>query len=156
MANPIPKGLESFVPHLVFEDASKAMEFYKTAFGAKEIMRSTMPNGKIMHAEMEVDGRRFFLNDDFPEMSGGKSSYPKALGGTPVTIHLFVKDCDGFVERAKKAGAQVLMGPDDMFWGDRYALLKDPFGHSWSFATHIKDMTPQEMERATKEAFAQS
>jgi uncharacterized glyoxalase superfamily protein PhnB len=107
-----------------------------------------------MHAEIKIGGRPVFLVDDFPEYCEGKASSPQALGGTPVTIHRFVEDCDAAIERAVKAGATVQMPAADMFWGDRYGVVIDPFGHSWSLATHIRDMTPQQMAQEMEAAFA--
>jgi PhnB protein len=148
----MPKGL---VPHLVVDGASKAMDFYAKAFGAEEICRMPAPDGKrLMHAEMKLGDQVVFLCDDFPEYCGGKSRTPAALGGSTVTIHRYTDDCDAAIAKAQKAGATVTMPPEDMFWGDRYGSVTDPFGHTWSFATHIKDMTPEEMEEAAKTAFA--
>jgi uncharacterized glyoxalase superfamily protein PhnB len=112
------------------------------------------PDGKrLMHAEMKLGDQVVFLCDDFPEYCGGKSRTPSALGGSTVTIHRYTDDCDAAIAKAQKAGATVTMPPEDMFWGDRYGSVTDPFGHTWSFATHIKDMTPEEMEEAAKSAF---
>jgi PhnB protein len=108
----------------------------------------------MMHAAIRIGGRLVFLVDDFPEFCGGKASSPKALNGTPVTIHRYVEDCDAAIKRAEDAGATVLMPVQDMFWG-RYHVVTDPFGHHWSFATHLKDLTPAEIESAMKESFAQ-
>ncbi len=132
------------------------MEFYKRAFGAEEIDRVPAPDGRrIVHAAMRIGGGVVFLVDDFPEFSGGKASSPKALNGTPVTIHRYVENCDAAIGRAADAGATVLMPPDDMFWGDRYGVVTDPFGHNWSFATHVRDLSPADIQAAMKEAFAQ-
>ncbi|MBX3352546.1 MAG: VOC family protein [Phycisphaeraceae bacterium] len=146
----MPKGL---VPHLVVDGAAKALEFYAKAFGAEETCRMPSPDGRLMHAEMTIGDQTIFLCDDFPEYCGGKSRTPTALGGSTVTIHRYVKDCDAAIAKAEKAGATVLMPAEDMFWGDRYGSVTDPFGHTWSFATHIKDMTPDEMAEAGKAAF---
>lgn len=146
----MPKGL---VPHLVVDGAAKALEFYAKAFGAEETCRMPSPDGRLMHAEMTIGDQTIFLCDDFPEYCGGKSRTPTALGGSTVTIHRYVKDCDAAIAKAEKAGASVLMPAEDMFWGDRYGSVTDPFGHTWSFATHIKDMTPEEMAEAGKAAF---
>ncbi|MGP1310474.1 MAG: VOC family protein [Phycisphaerales bacterium] len=147
----MPKG---FVPHLVVDDAAKALEWYAKAFGAEETCRMPAPDGKrLMHAEMKIGDHTFFLCDDFPEYCEGQSRSAKALGGSSVTIHQYVEDCDAAVARAEKAGAEVKMPPTDMFWGDRYGGVHDPFGHSWTFATHIKDMTPEEMAEGAKAAF---
>lgn len=152
-ANPIPPGQEGLIPHLVCKGAADALEFYKKAFGAQELCRMPGPDGRLMHAQMLIDGRPLFLADDFPEYCHGKPSNANALGGTPVTIHRFVKDTDAAMKQAEKAGATVLMPASDMFWGDRYGLVKDPFGHHWAFATHVKDMTPDEMMEASKACF---
>lgn len=152
MAKPIPAGHEGFIPHLVLSDASAAMEFYKKAFGAEEISRMPAPDGKrLWHAEMRIGDRVFYLADDFPEAFGGKARSPKALGASPVTIHMYVEDIDKSFERATAAGATATMPPMDMFWGDRYGNLTDPFGHTWGLATHLKDMTPEEMNQAAAE-----
>ena len=150
----IPPGHEGPIPHLVCDPCAEAIEFYKKAFGAEEVRRAPAPDGRrIMHAEIKIGGRPVFLVDDFPEFCEGKASSPKALGGTPVTIHRFVDDCDAAIERAVKAGATVQMPPADMFWGDRYGVVIDPFGHSWSLATHVRDMTPEEIAKAMESAF---
>lgn len=127
-------------PHLVVSDAAAALEFYKKAFGATETMRMPAEDQKrLMHSEISVNGARIFVMDDFPEyrdshQQDGNWRPPSALGGTTVTIHLEVKNCDEAVKRAKDAGAKVLMEPWDAFWGARYAQILDPFGHAWSFA----------------------
>lgn len=151
---PIPEGCEGIIVHLVVDDAAKALDFYTKAFDAKEIYRAATPDGsKIMHAEMRLGTSVFYLADDFPEWSG-VSRTPKALGGSPLNIHRYVPDTDAAVARAKKAGATVTMEPEDMFWGDRYAKVTDPFGHEWAFATHLRDVTPEEMEKAAAEMFS--
>ena len=153
---PVPPGMEGLIPHLVCDPCAEAIEFYKQAFGAEELMRMLAPDGqRIMHAAIRIGQSHVFLVDDFPEFCGGKSSTAKALGGTPVTIHRYVPDCDAAVKRAEKAGATVFMPPADMFWGDRYGMVSDPFGHQWSFATHIKDLTPEQVREGMNEAFAQ-
>lgn len=155
MTNWVPPGHEGLIPHLVCDPCADAIEFYKKAFGARETGRMSVPDGtKIMHAEILIDGRPVFLADDFPEFCGGKSQSPAALGGTPVTIHRYVKDCDAAIKRAQEAGATVKMPAEDMFWGDRYGVVTDPFGHSWSLATHISDPTPEEMAQAAQAMFA--
>lgn len=155
MSAPIPPGSEGIIPHLVCDPCADAIEFYKQAFGAKEICRMLAPDGKrIMHAAIEIDGRPLFLVDDFPEYCEGKASSPKALGGTPVTIHRYVPDCDAAIERARQAGATVKMPAADMFWGDRYGVIVDPFGHVWSLATHLRDLTSEEMAKGAEAAFA--
>jgi PhnB protein len=153
--DPIPTGRDGLIPHLVCDPCADAIEFYKKAFGATEVGRVPAPGGKkLMHAEILIDGRPVFLVDDFPEFCEGKSQTPKALGGTPVTVHRYVENCDATIQRAADAGATVKMPAQDMFWGDRYGVVTDPFGHSWSFATHIRDLTPQEMAEGMEAAFA--
>jgi PhnB protein len=155
-SQPIPTGQDGLIPHLVCGGCADAIEFYKKAFGATEICRMSMPgDDRIMHAQIEIGGRPLYLADDFPEFCEGKPSSPKALGGTPVTIHRYVEDCDAAIKRAEDAGGTVTMPATDMFWGDRYGVVTDPFGHSWAFATHIKDLTPDEMMQGAAAMFAQ-
>lgn len=155
MTKAIPAGREGLIPHLKCDRAADAIEFYKKAFGAEEVSRMPAPDGKrIMHAEIRIGGQAVFLADDFPEYCGGKASSPKALGGTPVTIHRYVSDCDAAIRRAFDAGATVTMPAQDMFWGDRYGVVTDPFGHVWSLATHQRTLSPQEMAGAMQEAMA--
>lgn len=151
---PVPDGMDAAIPHLIVDGASEAIDFYKKAFGATEISRAPAPDGsRLMHAEIMIGISRFYLNDEFPEMCDGKKFSPKALGGSPMVIHRYVEDCDTAITRAEKAGAKVTMKPADMFWGDRYGTIEDPFGHRWSFATHIKDVSPEEMAAAAEQAF---
>lgn len=155
MTTPIPPGRDGLIPHLVCSPCTDAIEFYKRAFGAEEISRLPGPDGKIMHAELLIGGQAVFLVDDFPEYCGGKSQTALALGGTPVTIHRYVLDCDAAIKRAEEAGATVKMPAQDMFWGDRYGVVVDPFGHNWSLATHQRDLSAEETLQAMDEAFAQ-
>ena len=149
--NPIPDGFHTLTPHLTVRDAAAAIEFYKKAFGAVETVRHAGPDGKtIMHASLRIGDSPFMLNDEFPEM-GGKG--PQALGGTPVTIHLYSGDVDALFARAVAAGAKVTMPLADQFWGSRYGQLEDPFGHRWSLAQHIEDVTPEESARRMKKLF---
>jgi uncharacterized glyoxalase superfamily protein PhnB len=148
--SPIPAGQEGLIPHLVCEHCAEAIEFYKKAFGAEEVSRSPGPDGRLMHAAIRIGKNVVFLNDDFPEFCGGKSHTPKALTGTPVTIHQYVKDVDAAMKRAQDAGATIKMPAQDMFWGDRYGVVIDPSGHQWSLATHIKDATPEDVAAAMK------
>ncbi|MGZ5114105.1 MAG: VOC family protein [Usitatibacter sp.] len=145
--NPIPKGMTAVTPYLVCARAAEAIEFYKKAFGAVEESRLPGPGGKVMHAIIRIGGAAIMLVDEAPEwgMLG-----PKALKGSPVTIHLYVEDTDAFVARAEKAGAKVTMPVADMFWGDRYGTLEDPSGHRWSVGTHMRDVTTEEMVAAMK------
>jgi len=152
---PIPPGHENLIPHLVCSPCDKAIDFYKQAFGAVEFHRMIEPGGKrIMHAAMQLGKSIFFLNDDFPEACGGKSQTAVALQGTPVTLHRYVENCDAAIQQAVDAGATVMMPATDMFWGDRYGMVVDPFGHRWSIATHITDLTPQQMQAAMNTACA--
>ncbi len=154
---PIPPGHENLIPHLVCEPCAEAIEFYKKALGVEEVWRMTAPDGqRIMHAAIRLGNSLIFLASDFPEYCGGKSMTPIALGGTPVTLHQYVPDCDAAIERAVRAGATVEMPATDMFWGDRYGMIRDPYGHRWSLATHIQDLTPEQMQKGMEEAFAQS
>src|SRR5262245_24592758 len=148
---PVPEGFHTLTPHLVVKDCAAALAFYAKALGASELRRHPGPGGKIIHAEMKIGDSVFFLNDEFPEM-GARG--PLSIGGTPVTLHLFVENCDALFNRAVAAGATVIMPLADQFWGDRYGIVKDPFGHHWSIATHVKDMTPQELQAAGAAAMA--
>lgn len=126
-------------PHLCVHDAKAASAYYQTAFGATEVMRMPSEDGtKLMHCEMKLGNQKLFLCDDFPEYCDGKLRSAKALGGTPVTLHLEVPNCDEAMAKAEKAGGKISMPAMDMFWGDRYGKVVDPFGHEWSFSTPIK------------------
>ena len=142
---PIPDGLHTVTPHLVCAGAADAIEFYKKAFNAVETIRLPGPQGKLMHAAIRIGDSAVMLVDEFPDMG---AFGPKWLKGSPVTIHLYVEDVDAFVERAVAAGAKITMPLEDMFWGDRYCKLEDPFGHHWSVATHVRDVSPEEMQQA--------
>ena len=128
------------VPHLVVDDAAAALDFYAKAFGAEEMTRLPGPGGKLMHAAFRIDGHMVFLNDDFPEFNDGKSTTPAALGGTAVTIHLHGPDVDARFQRALDAGATVVNPLEDQFWGDRYGVVRDPFGHQWSLAETVREV----------------
>lgn len=154
-SQPIPPGHDGIIPHLVCEPCTDAIEFYKKAFGAEEVYSMHAPDGRrVMHASLRIGKNYVYVVDDFPEFCGGKSMTPKALQGTPVTIHQYVEDCDAAIKRAVAAGATETMPASDMFWGDRYGMVTDPFGHCWSFATHIKDLTLEEMREGMNAAFA--
>ncbi len=144
-AKPVPQGMHSVTPHLVCAGAADAIEFYKKAFNAVEEGRLPGPDGRLMHAMIRIAGSAVMLVDEMPEWG---AFGPKSLKGSPVTIHLYVPHVDAFVKRAVAAGAKITMPLDDMFWGDRYCQLEDPFGHHWSVATHIRDVTPEEMRQA--------
>lgn len=138
-----PTGL---IPHITVKDGAAAIDFYKSGLGAEELHRMPTPDGRLMHATLKVEGSTFFLNDDFPEHCGGVSHTPS--GPSPVTLHLCVKNCDAAIERAAKAGAKVTMPAMDMFWGDRYGKIIDPFGHSWSFSHPLTAEQKAEAEKA--------
>jgi len=143
--NPIPPGMHTITPHLVCAGAANAIEFYKEAFGATEVDRLAGPGGKLMHAMLRIGDSPLMLVDDFPEM-GAKG--PLALGGTAVTIHLSVPDADASFARAVKAGATARMPVMDMFWGARYGMVVDPFGHQWSIATQVRNLTIDQVRDA--------
>ena len=134
----------TLTPHLACRDAAGAIEFYKRAFGATEAYVIRCPDGGIMHAALSIGGATVFLCEECPEF-GNRS--PQGLGGTPVTLHLQVADCDAVFARAIAAGCAPQMPPQDMFWGDRYGVLVDPYGHRWSVATTVRQVTPEEMQR---------
>jgi PhnB protein len=137
------------LPHLTVDDAAAAVDFYVKAFNGVELGRVPGPDGKkLIHAAVQINGSTVMLADDFPEMNDGKSSTPTALGGTPVTIHLVVTDVDVKFQRAVDAGATVVMPVDDQFWGDRYGVLRDPFGHQWSLGQPVREVSPEEIEQA--------
>jgi uncharacterized glyoxalase superfamily protein PhnB len=137
--------MRSVTPHLVCAGAADAIEFYKKAFNATEVHRLPGPQGKLMHAMIQIGDSAVMLVDEAVEwgMLG-----PKSLKGSPVTIHLYVKDADAFVARAVDAGAKITMPLENAFWGDRYGKLEDPFRHHWSVATHVRDVSPEEMQQA--------
>jgi uncharacterized glyoxalase superfamily protein PhnB len=141
----------TLTPHLVCRDAAGAIEFYRRGFGAEELRVIRAPGGNVLHAALRIGDAIFFLNEEFPAF-GSKS--PQALGGTPVTLHLHVKDCDAVFDRAVRAGCTVRMPLADMFWGDRYGVLADPYGHAWSVATTVRQLTTEEMQRNAAAACA--
>jgi PhnB protein len=144
----------SLSPHLFVSNAAAAIEFYKKAFGAEEVGRHAAPDGKrIMHASLRVNGATLMLCDDFPEFRDGKRSTPEALGGSPVVLHLQVKDADASFNQAVAAGAKVAMPLADQFWGDRYGQVIDPFGHTWSIGAPVRKVSEEELREAAKTAF---
>ncbi len=149
---PIPEGYHTLTPFLTVRDAERAIEFYKKAFGAKErggVAKG--PDGKVMHAEIQIGDYIIMLSDEFPEFG---SLSPQSIGGSPMGLHIYIDNVDAAFDRAVKAGAQVEMPVMDQFWGDRYGRLKDPFGHKWSIATHVKDLSQNEMKQAMDEAMS--
>ena len=151
MAKPIPEGYRTVTPYLAFDNAAAAIDFYKTAFGAKERMRMEAPGGKIGHAEIEIGDSLVMLSDVFPQST---MRPPGELGGTCAGVFLYVEDVDALTQRAIDAGATVTMEVADQFWGDRFGSITDPFGHSWSIATHVEDVPPDQMAERAKEAMA--
>ena len=148
---PIPEGFHRLTPSLTVNDAAGAIEFYKQAFGATEVGRATAPDGKkLWHAELQIGDSRLMLSDEFPEMGGWGSA--RTLGGTPTTIWLYVEDVDRVFKAATDAGARSLMAVETQFWGDRMGSLEDPFGHRWSVATRVEDVSEEERRRRA-EAF---
>ncbi|MES2102610.1 MAG: VOC family protein [Pseudomonadota bacterium] len=139
---PIPEGMHSITPHLVCDGAADAIEFYKKAFNAVELMRLPAPDGKLVHGSVRIGDSTLMLVDESPQWN---SFGPKSLKGTPVTIHLYVENVDAAFAQAVAAGATAKMPPADMFWGDRYGVLIDPFGHNWSLATHTRDLKHEEI-----------
>jgi PhnB protein len=156
MANskaPVPPGYHTVTHALVVDDAAKALEFYARALGAKERSRMPGPGGKVWHAEIEIGDSVIMVTDEFP---GADLRSPKSLGGTSAAAWLYVPDVDAAFERAVRAGAKATMPPRTMFWGDRFGSLLDPFGHSWSLATHVEDITPEEMAKRRDAAMKES
>jgi PhnB protein len=152
--SPIPEGFHTVTPQLILDKAAEAIEWYKKALGAEEKGRALGPDGKIIHAELQIGDSRIMLND---EMGGAKSA--KALGGSPISLWVYVPDCDALFNRAVKAGAQTSSGPmgemTDQFWGDRSGTFTDPYGYQWTIATRKEDLSPEEMERRSEEFFKQ-
>jgi len=144
MTNPIPDGYHTITPYLMLRDAARAIDFYKDVFGAVEVRRFPMPDGRVGHAELRIGDSHLMLADEFPEMG---YVGPATRGGTTVGLNLYVADCDDVFNRAVAAGAKVLKGLADQFYGDRNGTLEDPFGHWWTISTHIEDMTEEEMAR---------
>jgi PhnB protein len=150
---PIPDGYHTVTPYLIVKDGARAIEFYKNAFGAKELFRMQGPDGKIGHAELEIGDSRIMLGSESPQ-TGSRSA--ETLKGTPVSIFLYLKDVDAAFKQAVSAGARAEQPPQDMFWGDRYGKVDDPFGHEWQLATHIEDLTPEEVGKRAKAAMTQT
>ena len=153
MTRAIPEGYHSVTPTFVFKDSRRAIEFYKRAFGATERFVAPMPDGKgVMHAEMAIGNSIVMMSDENPQQPC-KSA--ETAGGSPVNFYLYVEDADAVFRRAVEAGATSRMAVQEMFWGDRMGAVEDPFGYSWMIATHTRDLSPEEIERGAKEAFAE-
>jgi PhnB protein len=150
---PIPEGYHSVTPYLIVSDAAGAIAFYKEAFGAKEIMRMAAPGGRVGHAELKIGDSRIMLADEFPDM-GARS--PRAIGGTPVSLHLYVEDVDAVAKRAVAAGAKEVRPVKDQFYGDRLGTVEDPFGHLWHVSTHKEDLSPDELKRRAEKTMGQA
>ena len=149
---PVPEGYYNVTPYLIVSDAAGAIEFYKTAFGATELMRMAAPGGKVGHAEIRIGDSRIMLADEFPDM-GARG--PKALGGSPVNLHLYVEDVDGVARQAVAAGAKEVRPIKDQFYGDRSGTFEDPYGHVWHVSTHKEDVPEGELKRRAAEAMGQ-
>lgn len=147
----VPAGYHTLTPHLIVRNANQALEFYKNAFGAEVLNVARMPDGKVMHAALQIGDSKLFLNDEMPEY-GALS--PLSSGDSSVTIHIYTDNVDQAFSRAVNAGATVKMPLADQFWGDRYGVVTDPYGHKWSLAQHVKDMAPEEMKSAMEDAMA--
>lgn len=150
----IPEGFRTLTPHLSTRDAAKAIEFYKKAFGAEEVTRMTGPGGQgVMHAELRIGDSLFMMADEMPQMEQYMMA-PQSLKGTTVSLHIYVEDTDAAYKKALDAGATEVMKPSDMFWGDRYSKVRDPFGHEWGIATHQEDVSPEECGKRAEQFFA--
>jgi PhnB protein len=147
MIKAIPEGYHSITPYLIVSNAAKAIEFYKQAFNAKEIMRLNMGN-KVGHAELQIGDSKIMLADEHPEMDARS---PTTIGGSPISLHLYVQDVDATVKQAVSAGGKLVRPVDNKFYGDRSGEVQDPFGHRWYVATHIEDVAPEEIDRRVKE-----
>jgi PhnB protein len=150
-AKPIPEGYHTLSPYLAVDNAAEAIEFYKRAFGAEERVRMDGPGSTIGHAELEIGDSLLMLADPFPEAS---TTTPKDIGGTTVNLFIYVEDADAVVQQAIDAGATVTRSVENMFWGDRFGIVTDPYGHTWSIATRVEDVPPEEMEERGRAAMA--
>ena len=149
---PIPEGYHTITPHIVVKGAAEAIEFYKKAFGAEELFRMSGPDGdSVVHTELKIGDSVIMMCEEFPDMG---SKGPASIGGTPVTMHLYVADADGAFKRAVEAGATELMPLQNMFWGDLYGVVTDPFGHQWAIASRVEALTAEEIGKRAAEAFA--
>jgi uncharacterized glyoxalase superfamily protein PhnB len=154
MTKPIPDGLHTVTPHLVIRGCEAALAFYEKAFGAEVLFKSAGPGGMLMHVEVKLGDSILMMADEFPGMGEGAAKAPATLGGTSVVLNIFCPDVDAWYERAVKAGARGLMPPADMFWGDRYSQVVDPYGHTWAIATHKEDVTPEQRDERARQWMA--
>ncbi|QMU62175.1 MAG: VOC family protein [Gammaproteobacteria bacterium] len=143
--------IQEFVPYLSVTDANKAVAFYSKVFDVPPRLLLKMPDDRVMHCEFRIGDARFFVSEELPEHGGTPS--PKSLGSTSVAIHLYVADCDQIVEKMKINGSEILAEPEDLFWGERFARVRDPFGHEWGVATLLKEMTPEEIQTIASKVF---
>jgi len=150
---PIPEAYHTVTPYIVLDDAGAAIEFYKKAFNAEELARMPMPDGKVMPAELKLGDSVIMMSSEFPEM-GSVLKSPKTAGSATSSLMIYTKDTDATFKQATSAGAAEVMAPENMFWGDRYAKVRDPFGHEWQIATHVEDVPPEEMAERAKKAFS--
>lgn len=153
MTKAIPDGMHTVTPLLICKGAADAIAFYERAFGATELSRLPGPDGRLMHAMLRIGDSAVMLADEMPERG---ALGPQSLNGTPVLIHLYVEDADALAARAASAGAKITMPVSEMFWGDRYGQIEDPFGHRWSIGTHVRDVTPAELPQAMRQAMERS
>lgn len=149
MAKPIPTGYHSITPGLIVKDIKKALAFYKKAFGAQEVTVLNNPDGSVMHAEIKIGDSMLMLGQENPEWPQHKSA--ESYGGSPISLNIYLADCDAAFKKAVAAGAKGVKSPEDAFWGDRYGQVEDPFGYSWGILTHKKDVSPAEMQKAAME-----
>ena len=149
--SPIPEGYNSITPYLIVKGGAKAIQFYKDVFGAQEVFRMDGPDGKVGHAELQIGSSRIMLADENPTMGQGYSS-ASTVGGSPVSLYLYIPEVDSVVDRAVAAGAKLLKPVQDQFYGDRSGFIQDPFGHLWGVATHVEDVSPSELEERAKKA----
>jgi PhnB protein len=148
----IPEGLHTITPHLVVNNATQALDFYKNAFGAQVLNVHNTPDGKVMHAEIKIGDSKLFLADEFPGMG---CPSPKTAGGSSVVLNLYSSNVDQLFNKAVASGATVTMPLANQFWGDRYGQVTDPFGHHWALGQHVEDVAPEELEKRAREAFSQ-
>lgn len=154
MTKPIPEGFHSVTPMFIFKDARRAIDFYKNAFGAQERYAMPGPDGKgVMHAEVQIGDSIIMMGDEYPQMESCKSA--ESLGGSPISLYIYVENVDSAFRRAVEAGATVKMEVQEMFWGDRCGSVEDPFGYNWMIGTHTRDLSPEQIAEGAKAAFAE-
>ena len=149
--SPIPQGFHSITPYLVVKNAAQAIDYYKKVFGANQLFRMDLPDGKVSHAELQIGDSRIMLADENPSMGQGHAS-ATTVGGSPVSLYLYTPDVDRIVERAAAAGAKIIKPVENQFYGDRSGFIQDPFGHLWGVATHVEDVAPEEMQERARRA----